>query len=62
LLRAALARLPNSDREVLILRHLEQLTPREIADVLGVSVAVVYTRHLRALERLRSALSEGERP
>jgi RNA polymerase sigma-70 factor (ECF subfamily) len=61
LLRTALARLPNTDREVLILRHLEQLTPREIADVLGVSVAVVYTRHLRALERLRRALGEGDR-
>jgi RNA polymerase sigma-70 factor (ECF subfamily) len=61
-LRAALARLPDADREVLILRHLEQLSPREIADVLGVSQAVVYTRHLRALRRLRSALGEEGRP
>ncbi len=62
LLRAALARLPDTDREVLILRHLELLAPREIADVLGVSQAVVYTRHLRALRRLRSALGEEGRP
>jgi RNA polymerase sigma-70 factor (ECF subfamily) len=58
LLRAALASLPDTDREILILRHLEQLTPREIAEVLGVSQAVVYSRHLRALGRLRKALDE----
>ena len=60
-LRAALARLPDTDREVLILRHLEQLSSREIADVLGVSPSVVYTRHLRALRRLRGALGEEGR-
>jgi RNA polymerase sigma-70 factor (ECF subfamily) len=53
---AALARLPEADREVLVLRHLEQLTPREIAAVLGVREGAVYTRHLRALERLRALL------
>jgi RNA polymerase sigma-70 factor (ECF subfamily) len=61
LLRAALARLPDTDREVLILRQLEQLEPREIADVLGVTPAVVYTRHLRALRRLRGALGKEGR-
>ena len=61
--RAALARLPDTDREVLVLRHLEQLTPREIAAVLGVSEAAVYTRQLRALERLRRAARlRGTRP
>jgi RNA polymerase sigma-70 factor (ECF subfamily) len=61
-LRAAMARLPDMDREVLILRHLEQLTPREIAAVLDVSPAVVYTRHLRALRHLRHTLGEEGRP
>jgi RNA polymerase sigma-70 factor (ECF subfamily) len=55
----ALARLSGSDREVLVLRHLEQLTPREIAAVLDVSEAVVYTRHLRALERIREFLGDA---
>jgi RNA polymerase sigma-70 factor (ECF subfamily) len=54
----ALGRLSASDREVLVLRHLEQLTPREIAGVLGVSEGVVYTRHLRALERIRGLLGD----
>jgi RNA polymerase sigma-70 factor (ECF subfamily) len=61
-LRQALLRLSETDREVLILRHLEHLSPKEIAAVLGVSESVVYTRHLRALERLRRELGgEGER-
>jgi RNA polymerase sigma-70 factor (ECF subfamily) len=55
-LRAALAALPERDREVLVLRHLEQMPPREIAAVLGISEGAVYTRHLRALERLRRLL------
>lgn len=53
---AALAALSERDREVLVLRHLEQLETAEIAAVLGVSENVVYTRHLRALRRLRELL------
>jgi RNA polymerase sigma-70 factor (ECF subfamily) len=56
LLQAALARLPQNDREILILRHLEQLSVPEIAAILAVSQGAVYTRHLRALERLRQLL------
>jgi RNA polymerase sigma-70 factor (ECF subfamily) len=56
--RAALARLAEHDREVLVLRHLEQLSTREIAAVLGVTEGAVYTRHLRALERLRGLLGD----
>jgi RNA polymerase sigma-70 factor (ECF subfamily) len=55
-LQAALAQLAGHDREVLVLRHLEQLSTREIAAVLGITEGAVYTRHLRALERLRNFL------
>jgi RNA polymerase sigma-70 factor, ECF subfamily len=55
--KTALARLAEHDREVLVLRHLEQLSPQEIAAILGVSAGVVYTRHLRALRRLQDLLS-----
>ena len=57
-LLAALERLSESDREVLVLRHLEQLATPDIAAVLGVSEGAVYTRHLRALERLRRLLGD----
>jgi RNA polymerase sigma-70 factor (ECF subfamily) len=55
--RAALDRLSPRDREVLELRHLEQLSVAETAAALGVSQAVVKTRHLRALTRLRDLLN-----
>jgi RNA polymerase sigma-70 factor (ECF subfamily) len=58
-LRAALAALSERDREVLVLRHLEQMPPREIAAVLGITEGAVYTRHLRALERLRRQLGDA---
>lgn len=63
-LRIALARLAERDREVLILRHLEQLSVKEIAAVLGISEGAVKVRHVRALERLRQVLDEdtGEGP
>jgi RNA polymerase sigma-70 factor, ECF subfamily len=54
--RAGLNRLSDRDREVLVLRHLEQLATPEIAAVLEVNEAAVRTRHLRALRRLRDLL------
>ena len=56
--RAALEALEPNDREVLVLRYLEQLTTKEIAAVLGITEAAVKTRHRRALERLRRRLDE----
>jgi RNA polymerase sigma-70 factor (ECF subfamily) len=58
--RDALARLDEGDREVLVLRYLEQLSNAEIGAVLGVSAGAVKMRHLRALERIRGLLA-GER-
>jgi RNA polymerase sigma-70 factor, ECF subfamily len=56
--REALDRLAQNDREVLVLRHLEQLSMREIASVLGLTEVAVKVRHLRALRRLRDRLGE----
>ena len=56
--REALGRLAARDREVLELRHLEQLSTRDTAAVLGISEGAVKTRHLRALQRLRRLLGE----
>ena len=56
--QAAIARLPERDREVLVLRHLEQLSVADAAAVLGVSEGAFKSRHLRALRRLRGLLGE----
>jgi RNA polymerase sigma-70 factor (ECF subfamily) len=58
-LRSALARLPETQREVLLLAAWEELSPREIAAVTGVPVNLVRVRLHRARTRLRHEL---ERP
>jgi RNA polymerase sigma-70 factor (ECF subfamily) len=60
--RTALEALPDLDREVLVLRHLERMTPSEIAAVVGATEGAVRVRHLRALRRLRAALDAPESP
>jgi len=57
-LRAALGNLKTNDREVLILRFLEQLNTKEIASVLGTNEATIQMRQVRALERLRDLLDQ----
>jgi RNA polymerase sigma-70 factor, ECF subfamily len=60
-LQIALARLAPNDREILVMRNLEQMPAAEIAAVLGIKEGTVRVRHLRALERLRILLDlEGE--
>lgn len=45
------------DREVLALRHFEQLTPAETARVLGVKEKAAGMRYVRALRRLKDILA-----
>jgi RNA polymerase sigma-70 factor (ECF subfamily) len=45
------------DREVLALRHFEQLSRAEIAHLLQISEAAVSKRYIRALKRLKELLS-----
>jgi RNA polymerase sigma-70 factor (ECF subfamily) len=57
--QSALAGLADHDREVLVLRYLEQLSTRETAAVLGIGEGAVKSRLLRALERLQEKLERG---
>lgn len=47
-----------TDREVLAMRHFEQLSNAEAAQVLGIQERAAAKRYLRALERLKQILSE----
>lgn len=55
--RAALARLPASQREVIYLRQYEQMTYAEIAAALGTSEGAVRLRAFRVYEKLREELA-----
>jgi RNA polymerase sigma-70 factor, ECF subfamily len=57
-LRAALERLPEEQREVLVLRHIVGLSPPEIAEVIGKTESSVHALHHRGRLTLRGALSE----
>jgi RNA polymerase sigma-70 factor (ECF subfamily) len=56
--RQALDRLSDSQREVLVLRYLEQLSTAEAAAVLGISEGTIKSRLVRALESLRALLDD----
>jgi RNA polymerase sigma-70 factor (ECF subfamily) len=58
LVERALTGLPVSFREMLVLRELQGLTYREIADVVGVPPGTVMSRLSRARNRFRHAVSD----
>lgn len=55
-IRAALDDLPEIDRNVLLLKYLQDWTYQDLADHLGVTVHTIEYRLLRARRRLRAAL------
>ncbi|WP_165223996.1 RNA polymerase sigma factor [Aquisphaera insulae] len=54
--REALARLAETDREILVMRHLEDLRIVEIADILEITVSCAKMRYFRAVQKLKEAL------
>jgi RNA polymerase sigma-70 factor (ECF subfamily) len=59
-IRAILEELPQLDREILVLKHLEELSNSECAAVLDVTVMVVKKRYLRALTRVRKLMDRED--
>jgi RNA polymerase sigma-70 factor, ECF subfamily len=56
-LQEALNRMDPIDREVLVLRHFEELSNADTAQVLGLEKTAASNRYIRALERLREVLA-----
>ncbi|MCA9214358.1 MAG: sigma-70 family RNA polymerase sigma factor [Planctomycetales bacterium] len=56
-LQEALESMDAIDRDVLVLRHFEQLTPVETAVVLGIEEKAAGMRYVRAIRRLRGILA-----
>jgi RNA polymerase sigma-70 factor, ECF subfamily len=57
---AALMRLPSPDREILVMRYLEDLSFSQIAAILGIGESAAKMRHLRAIERIRLVLKDND--
>jgi RNA polymerase sigma-70 factor, ECF subfamily len=55
-----IASLDEDDREIILMRHFEQLSNQEVAAALGLSEAAAAMRHLRALRRLRALIEPRE--
>jgi RNA polymerase sigma-70 factor (ECF subfamily) len=57
-IQAAVNQLDPLDREVLSLRHFEQLTRAETARILGIEESAAAKRYIRALKRLKDTLAD----
>jgi RNA polymerase sigma-70 factor (ECF subfamily) len=56
-LTIALEQMDEIDREVLVLRHFDELTNNEVAELLGLQKAAASNRYVRALKRLKEILA-----
>jgi RNA polymerase sigma-70 factor (ECF subfamily) len=58
LVQAAIEQMDPIDREVLALRHFEELTNSEVAEALGIEQKAASIRYVRALRRLKEILAQ----
>lgn len=57
-LQTAIATMSDLDQEIIALRHFEQLTNTEIAQVMGIEAKAASIRYVRALKRLKAVLAD----
>ena len=58
-LRLALQQLTDEERDLILWRHFEQLSNREVGQLLKVTEAAAGKRYIRAVERLRGLLTDS---
>jgi RNA polymerase sigma-70 factor (ECF subfamily) len=58
LVQTAIEQMDPIDREVLALRHFEELTNSEVAETLGIEQKAASIRYVRALRRLKEILAQ----
>jgi RNA polymerase sigma-70 factor (ECF subfamily) len=57
---AAIAKLPDQDCEIIVMRHYEQLTNQEIAQALALTEPAASMRYLRAIRRLKELMENPD--
>ena len=62
LVKKSLAQLPVEYREILVLRELEQMSYREIANIAGIPLGTVMSRLSRARQQLQQTLLDSDSP
>ncbi|MCA9169608.1 MAG: sigma-70 family RNA polymerase sigma factor, partial [Planctomycetales bacterium] len=55
---AALETMDDHDREIVLMRHFEQLSNQDVANALGLTEPAASMRYLRAIRKLRKLLSD----
>ncbi len=58
LVQGAIEQMDPIDREVLALRHFEELSNSEVAEALGIEQKAASIRYIRALRRLKKILAQ----
>jgi RNA polymerase sigma-70 factor (ECF subfamily) len=58
IVQGAIEQMDPIDREVLALRHFEELTNSEVAETLGIEQKAASIRYVRALRRLKEILAD----
>lgn len=61
-LQLALEEINEMDREVIALRHFEELSNVETAEILGIETSAASKRYLRALKRMREIFEKHQSP
>lgn len=59
ILRESMQGMSEIDREVLLLRHMEQMTNGEVAAALGIDKSAATKRYIRALKRIRQQIESA---
>ncbi len=59
-LRETLDEMNATDREVLVMRHMEQMTNGEVADALNLNESAATKRYIRALKRVRDRIKKAK--
>ena len=57
MLENVLADMEPMDQEILVLRHFEELSNKEVSELLGIQRSTASNRYVRALQRLKTILS-----